>query len=141
MPGEFANSASGFGTGFLLPPVSPKPSIDSPYAAEIWQSRLTDWTPYPLLRDPIELPLHALYHHVCGLYLLVPDAQALAFAEFDTMKPAEKLDAARKMDARFMEWYRSIPSHFQFEKPDFLLSSTAFDLTYPVFHEIVASVH
>ncbi|OCT51512.1 hypothetical protein CLCR_09138 [Cladophialophora carrionii] len=119
-----------FGTGFLIPPSNPKPSVDAPYAVESWQHRLTDWTPYPLQRETVQLPLHALYHHVCELYLIVPDAQALAFAGYATMNAGEKLDAARTIDARFMEWYGALPPRFQFEQPGFVVVPTTIDLAY-----------
>jgi hypothetical protein len=113
-----------------MPPANPKPSIDGPYADETWSSHLTQWTPYPLRRDPIQLPLHSLYNHVCELYLLAADAQALVFADFTTMSPTQKLDAARKMDARFLRWNESLAPRFQFEDPNFLIVPMTLDLTY-----------
>ena len=113
-----------------MPPANPKPVIEAPFAAEVWQSQLTAWSPYPLLQDPILLPMHTLYHHVCELYLLAPDAQALAFADFATMTTNEKLTQARKMDARFVEWYQSLPPRFQFEDRTFLTIPATIDIAY-----------
>jgi hypothetical protein len=65
---------------------------------------------------------------VCELFLIVPDAQALAYAGFSTMNAAEKLDAARQIDARFMEWYQSLAPRFQFDDPAFLVVPATIDL-------------
>jgi hypothetical protein len=120
----------GFGIGYLSPPTTPKPISEAPYAGEVWKSRSLSWTPYPLLRAPIQLPLHSLYNQVCELYKIAPDAQALAFRDFAIMTPAAKLDAAQKMDARYVDWYRALPSRFQFGAPGFVLVPATIDLAY-----------
>jgi hypothetical protein len=83
-----------------------------------------------LQRETIQLPLHTLYHYVCELFLIVPDAQALAFAGFSTMNAAEKLDAARQIDARLMGWYLSLAPRFQFDDPAFLVVPATIDMAY-----------
>lgn len=125
-----ANLSRGFGTGFLIPPTSPQPSLEAPYASEIWRNHQTPWSPYPLLRDPVPLPLQALYHHMCELYLLASDVQSLVFKDFATMNTLEKMEAAQRLDNQMMKWYRSLPARFQIDDPDFISVPTTFDLAY-----------
>ncbi|OAP60583.1 hypothetical protein AYL99_05585 [Fonsecaea erecta] len=126
--------ATGFGTGFLVAPMMPKPSLEAPYASEVWRNHLTSWSPYPKAGDPIELPLHALYHYMCELYIYASDMQSLAFAEFAKMNALEKLHAARDLDRKMLEWYQSIPQRFQVDDPTFVLAPTTIDLALSFHH-------
>ncbi|OAG41676.1 hypothetical protein AYO21_04140 [Fonsecaea monophora] len=122
--------STGFGTGFLVPPLSPKPSLEAPYASESWRNRLTSWSPYPMAGDPVRLPLQALYHYMCELYIFASDVQSLIFADYAKMDAVERLQAARDMDKKMLEWYGSIPQQFQVDDPDFVLVPTTIDLAY-----------
>ncbi|KIW32178.1 hypothetical protein, variant [Cladophialophora immunda] len=122
--------STGFGTGFLIAPTSPKPSLEAPYASKVWLDRLTPWSPYPMAGDPVELPLQALYHYMCELYIFASDVQSLVFADFAKMNAVQKLHAARDLDRKMMEWYRSVPQRFQVDHPTFVLVPTTVDLAY-----------
>ncbi|EXJ68033.1 uncharacterized protein A1O5_08648 [Cladophialophora psammophila CBS 110553] len=126
--------STGFGTGFLIAPTSPKPSLEAPYASKVWLNHLTPWSPYPMAGDPVQLPLQALYHYMCELYVFAGDIQSLVFADFSTMSTMEKLNAAREMDRKMLEWYSSIPQQFQVDDPNFVLVPTTVDLALSLHH-------
>lgn len=116
--------------GYLVPPSTPKPSLEAPYVAEVWRTRLIPWSPYPSPQDPMQLPLQALYHHMCELYLLASDLQSLVFVDFLSMDALQKIEAAQKMDHLLLDWYKSIPQRFQVDDPTFVLAPTTVDLAY-----------
>ncbi|OAL21184.1 hypothetical protein AYO22_08147 [Fonsecaea multimorphosa] len=126
--------STGFGTGFLVAPMTPKPSLEAPYASEVWRSHLTSWSPYPKAGDALQLPLQALYHYLCELYIFASDVQSLVFADFAAMNAVEKLHAARDMDRKILEWYKSIPREFQAEDQNFILAPTTIDLSLSLHH-------
>lgn len=118
----------------LTPPTSPKPLVEAPFVSQGWSSHLTRWSPYPAAGEPIELPLHKLYHYMCELYLVASDIQSLVFAEFPKMSIVEKGEEAQAMDSRVLKWYKSLPLQFQTDDPDFVLAPTTVDIAYsPIF--------
>ncbi|KIV89089.1 hypothetical protein PV10_08695 [Exophiala mesophila] len=118
----------GFSMGFGLGYTWGKPSVERPYADEKYSSLVTEWSSYPLNREPIPLRQHALYESLLDVYGFMEETIRLLQITFPTLTPVEKIDAVQAVDDRIVDWYALLPAEHRFDQDSFIVTPATVDL-------------
>ena len=114
----------GFGLGYTWG----KPSAERPYADEQYSSLVTEWSSYPLNREPISLRQHALYESLLDVYGFMEESIRLLQIAFPKLTPVEKIDAVQAVDDRIVDWYALLPAEHRFDQDSFIVTPATVDL-------------